>query len=198
MTRVSGQVLAHVQGSGDPRRCARLDACAVTGTIAIRPRLTGSGSAQVSAIGPAQRPYGDFLAALGLRRGGNPRGIKVVPFVSFRDSGTVTAAIRNLADCRDEVRLRTSYLTLNLTARGLQAGYSALASSVDPLRTRCPGPLAGDRPLARGSAPRSVLGRRRLTLRLHGDAFRDAAYHVRTISGLSVTLARTGISQSVC
>lgn len=67
---LSGDVLGRYRGVAEPDACTRLDACGVAGTFILRarPRVL---IAVLAALGPARRPYGDFLAALaGDRHGG--------------------------------------------------------------------------------------------------------------------------------
>ncbi len=166
--------------------------------IRVAPHLAHSGQSQLSAIGPSRRPYRDFLAALGQGRTGNPHGIEVLRDFSWHDSGQTTAEVDHGGACRDSVRLTASALQLGISRRRSTVRYAPTASSFDPLRARCPGPILGSHALAVGHASSSVLGRRRLILPIRtGFGFHDRAYQVRTASNLSVTLQRTRISQSV-
>lgn len=198
IAKVSGSIGARVRAPNSAAMCSRLDACGLSAMIRVAPHVARSGQSELNAIGPSRRPYRDFLAALGLSRTGNPHGIEVIPSFSWRDTGQTTAVVDHGGACRDSVRLTASALELGISRRRLTVRYAPTASSFDPLRTRCPGPVLGSHALAIGHASSALLGRRRLTLAIHtGIGFRDRAYQVHTASSLSVTLQRTGISQSV-
>jgi hypothetical protein len=77
----------------------------------------------------------------------------------------------------------------------LKVGLSPSASQADnALRTRCPGPNLGRRPLTSASIPLSVLRRPTFTVKLHGGSFSNGPYRVTTRSTLTVTLHRTKVT----
>ena len=75
LVRTSGAVTVQVAGAANPDICGGLDSCGLQGTISLQPGPNAAG--ELTAFGPARRPYRDFLAALGRSRRGRAAGITV-------------------------------------------------------------------------------------------------------------------------
>jgi hypothetical protein len=145
-------------------------------------------------MGPASRPYGDFLAALGLNPAGRPRGIVLSLAVSL--TGDVSAGLSQAGgSCRDTAP--TGGLALVLGGVGNRLAGQALFGG--SWRTRCPGPMFNNGPtLMSGSLPRSALGRRQFTIDMRGSgSLEDDGYAVAVHGQLALGLRREGITQQV-
>jgi hypothetical protein len=81
---IAGRLLADLRG--DLSSCSLLGSCGADGSFAVRPRAM-SGVLDVSAFTRARRPLRDVLTALGLRTGGNPRGITTFGSALLRGPG---------------------------------------------------------------------------------------------------------------
>ena len=173
-----GSLAALVGGTADATECELLDSCGLAGTLTLAPsfdHLSGS----LHAVGPAKRPYRDFLAALG-RGPGNPRGIEVFGEIGWSQGGTVAEALTQAGTCTDSAVLGGGAVILQPHGSGLVADYAPITAP----RTRCPGPIvAPGETLATGALARADLRRRTLKLSLSGGpAFQDDGYHA-TVSG---------------
>jgi hypothetical protein len=191
--RAAGGVTAAVQGTADPVVCRLLDTCGESGTLSLAPASRGA-TAEVLAMGPASRPYGDFLAALGLNPAGSPQGIAVSLAVSL--AGDVSTGLsQSGGSCTDTAP--TGGLALLLGGVGHRlAGQAVFGGS---WRTRCPGPMFdnGSTPLS-GSFPRSALGRRQFTIDVRGTgSLEDDGYSVAIHGQLKLGLRREGVTQQV-
>lgn len=188
-----GTLTALLAGTADATECGLLDSCGLAGTLTLAPSFDGlSGSLQ--AIGPAKRPYRDFLAALG-RGPGNPRGIQVFGEIGWSQGGTVTEDITQAGTCTDSAVLGAGGIILAPRGSGLVASYRPVAAP----RTRCPGPIvAPGQALATGTLARADLRRRTLTLNLSAaPAFQDDGYSA-TISGhFAFSFRRGPLTQQV-
>jgi hypothetical protein len=195
--RLRGQISASVTGSSDPARCARLAACGTRGTIHVAARLASRAQLFISATGPARRPVVDFLTALGRRQDGDPSGLTVGGGGGPSMRGAVTARMRMPARCHDTAAVSTVALQLEGRRGRMQVALSAAGAPSDPLRTRCPGPALGSRPLAAGSVPLAAFGHRTITVTLRGARFAVGPYRVSAAGRFSVTLRRTGQSTQI-
>jgi hypothetical protein len=102
-----------------------------------RCQACGLGHAEVAfATGPASRPYGDFLTALGLTPGARPPGVSVALVVSWA-AGVDADLIRAGAACTDAAATGQMAVTLEVVGPRLRGSGFAGGS----WRTRCPGPL---------------------------------------------------------
>jgi hypothetical protein len=155
---------------------------------------------EISAFAPARRPFRDLLAALGLSRRGNPRGVDVLGIGLWPDAGTVTGTARQPGtSCRDRVRLVSGAIAFRIgSKKRIEAAYAPLSEALDPLRTRCPGPVLGSRlAAATDFLSARTLGHRRLALALtRSTAFVDHGYRVRVKPEISLILLRTGVLRS--
>jgi hypothetical protein len=193
VVRLAGGLGAAIRGSADPIICGLLDTCGLSGTLSLAPVRHGA-SVQVLAVGPASRPYRDFLTALGLARGGRARGISVGMFVNVMGGVQAETNQAGVA-CTD-----TGGTGGVMAAIGAPLGLPATGGSfVGPWRTRCPGPTF-ENPSGGVSAslPRGALGRRQFTLQLLGrGSFGDDGYAITGSGRMSVVLRRARISQQV-
>ncbi len=178
----------------DPATCPFLDSCGVQGSV------TGMIAAQnptasLDVIGPATRPYADFLAALGLSQTGNPRGLQVVGAVTWGSGGTLASNLDQGVPCTSQAPLGGGTVQLFLRADRLAGSYVPLTS----LRTRCPGPrLAQDETLATGSLSLRGAGNRRFTLRMSGQGpLSDDGYSFSQQTSLTLSLRRAGLRQVI-
>ncbi len=187
---VTGQLGVAIRGTDDPIVCQLLDSCGLTGTLRLGP-LGGGMSAQVIAQGPASRPYRDFLTVL---KGGHERGISALLLVNVL-GGVAETTTQAGATCTDTSGTGgIAALTGALPA--LRTGFGAFAG---PWRTRCPGPLLGDRSAGvRASLAVGALAHRQFTLRLRATgSLSDDGYVMSAEGDLSVLLRRGRITQQV-
>jgi hypothetical protein len=201
LTRLTGSLSASVAGTSNPDICVLLDSCGLAGTLTLTPQVSQP-DAFLFAVGPAKRPYRDFLAALGLRSGGRSAGISVGGLVTWTDRGTVTESLRAPASCSDSGLLGGGSVSFGVTGGTLQAGYQPLPTSIflgQPLRTRCPGPIiSGGFELATGGIPRARLRRRTFTIELHGSGVpEDEGAQVIPSGTITLHLRRGRIQQTV-
>jgi hypothetical protein len=192
--RLRGGAVATVRTLSDPGGCGPFDACGLSGTITMSSGVARGGSVSLSASGSATRPRRDLLAAVGLSTHGNPSGIGVTGAGEQSLYGTLAANLRQDGECRDQTRLSAAAVQLQSHAGRLLVTLSPVSTQApDPLRTRCPGPELGQHALALATLPRSALRRRVVTVALHGNAFSDDPYRVRTRSTLMLTLRRVRV-----
>lgn len=178
----------------DPGSCQFLDSCglhgSVTGTIAPQAPV-----ASLYVIGPASRPYADFLAALGIGRKGNPRGLLVAGTIAWNAGGTVTSNLSQGVPCSSQAPLGGGAVALTIRGRRLFGDYLDL----DPPRTRCPGPMLAQRPsLAAGSVSLRGIGAQGVTLHLSGRGpLSDDGYSISQQTSLTLRLRRTGLRRHI-
>lgn len=196
LSRIDGGLTAAVTGSANTDVCVLLDSCGVAGTITINPGSPTPGTGELVAIGPAARPYVDFLTALGLSRRGRSAGIVVTGSAQWGGGGTVASALSGPFACTDSAAAGGGAATLTLTGNSLAAEYVPAGAS---LRTRCPGPmLSPSSPLAAGRAARSALRRSSFSVVMHGiGPLSDEGYGVTVSGRLSLRLHRGPVSQRV-
>lgn len=188
---VGAQLSATVHGSPNPVVCQVLDSCALVGTLGFGPRAQAF-SAEVSATGTAARPYRDFLAALGLSRSGQPRGIAVELSGSWTLS-PVTVDESQSGACTGSAPGGDMFF-------GMTAGRAVLRGSggLAGWRTRCPGPTPSEATLFPETVPVSSLGHRELTITLRpAGTVEDDGYTVSLHGHLTLTLRRGRITQHV-
>ncbi len=191
---ISGRVLANLRG--DPRSCSLLGSCGADGSLELRPQAM-HGVLDVTAFTRARRPLRDVLTALGLRTGGNPRGIATFGSAGLRGPGTFDASFtQGAVSCHDSVPAGPAAVVLQVEGGSVSATYTP---SQGGMHTRCPGPRIDESTtLAAGSAPLRTLGRRTATIALGaGVTLVDDGYDGRTVSALRLTLVRTGIKTTV-
>ncbi len=189
LVRVRGGLTATAQGTSNPIVCGLLDSCGLSESLSLGGGVRDA-SAQVIASGPASRPYGDFLAALGLSRSGRARGIGVFGSVAW--VGRVRASTSQAGSvCTDTAATGGVGVPL-----GLGSGSGGFTSS---WRTRCPGPSLGNaQPLLAGSLDRAALGRRQFTIEVGGKGMSsDDGYVIVAHGRLSLVLRRGRIIQQV-
>jgi hypothetical protein len=199
--RVVTETLAVTQTSGqlglslasDPASCQFLDSCGLRGSVAgtIAPQ---SPTASLTVQGPATRPYGDFLAALGQSRRGNPRGLEVIGTVGWGSGGNVTSNLSQGVPCTSQSPMGPGAVVLLGHDGRLLGSYGPLASP----RTRCPGPmlLVQGQTLASGSVSLRGVGNRAFTLHLRGQGpLSDDGYSFSQQTSLTLTLRRAGVHQ---
>jgi hypothetical protein len=179
----------------DPRTCAPLDACGLSGSVTITPG-PAEGEAYLYAYG--RMPKADLRRALGLAPGPVPRGARIYGYVELeKGAGSVGAALERdgTPACRDARPLRQGTLELDVRDSKLRATLGGGGFGADLLATRCPGPVGGDlgrgRHLASGTVPMSAIGRRRLTLRLdRGTSLTTPGFQVRSRPSVTIELER--------
>jgi hypothetical protein len=184
--RLTGQLI--IDAHGDAASCASLGSCGAHGAFAYHMK-TITGTLAVVAFARVRRPVRDVLAALGLRKGGNPSGIPVFGVLLARGAGTHTVAVTQGSNrCTDAAPVGPGAITLLVAPRRIAASYVAAEPT---LHLRCPGPtVAAGTPLALGGAGTSVLGPRGGTIRLTtGIKLSDDGYTARTVADLALTIA---------
>jgi hypothetical protein len=187
---IAGRLPAEVRG--DPSSCSLLGSCGANGSFELRPRAM-SGVLDVSAFTRARRPLRDVLTALGLRTGGNPRGISTFGSALLNGPGSFDADFaQGAVTCHDSVPTGPAAVTLQIEGRSLAATFAPTGGA---MHTRCPGPLIDQSTaLASGSVPVRLLGRRTATIPLTtGVDLLDDGYHGRTVPNLTLTITRTRI-----
>jgi hypothetical protein len=201
--RVSGEIGLGVTGRADPDLCGPFDACGITGSVTTS-LAASSGFAEVSADAPIRVSRRQLRRAVGLARGRPPRGVTADGYASWlRDAGTVVSDLsRNGAPaCSDSTPVAGGGSLYFEFPRGhVRASYGTggLQGEFDIFRTRCPGPSAVDAPdpIAHGTFPLNLLGRRRVTLRLtRGSRFTSAGYSSRLSPDVTVVLRRTSVDE---
>jgi hypothetical protein len=202
LEHLAGSLSVRVAGTTNPQVCGLLDACGLVGTLTMTPKPVGS-NGSILAIGPASRPYRDFLAALGLSDAGRSAGISVFGELQWADHGTVTASLHQSRACSDTAPLGPGLVSLGLTRHRVVAGYLPFGipsfGSTETYRTRCPGPAVqvADS-LAVGTVPRRRLKQRKFTIQLHGGGtLQDEGYDITPGGTLTLELRRGRISQQV-
>ena len=185
-TRLTGGLSAAVSGTADPVVCGLLDTCGLTGSLALSESRRGV-TAEVNAMGPASRPYRDFLTALGLARGGRSSGISVLMTVAL--FGRVQEQISQPGvTCTDTAAAGVVSAEIGIFGR------SRGGAAIGPWRTRCPGPLFNLNNSLSGvvaSLPAGALEHRQVTVRLRGTgSFSDDGYVVSVHGEESVDLRR--------
>jgi hypothetical protein len=185
LVRASGNLSLSL--AGDPTVCQFLDSCGIQGSL--NGTFAPSGvTASLLVIGPATRPYQDFLAALGLSRRGNPRGLQVVGGVTWLGGGSLVERLQQGTTCASSGPGPGGSVIFGSGGRKLTATYAPIAS----LRTRCPGPELGQlQNLASGSVSRASLGQPRFALPLSGSGqLADDGYTISQQTSLTLTLKR--------
>jgi hypothetical protein len=181
-----------LQVHGDPASCAALGSCGADGAFAASgPRIDGR--LEVSVFTTARRPLRDVLTALGLRRGGNPRGITAFGVFVAARRGTDDAQFTQGANsCTDTGPAGPA--AIELVVSGGVANATLLAPGA-AMHLRCPGPaFSNGTALATGSA---ALGRRS-TIRLRtGRSVSDDGYAGRTVSTVAITLSHPRVKSHV-
>jgi hypothetical protein len=179
--------------NGDPSTCQFVDSCGLRGSLAGTIDLTGA-TGVLSVIGPATRPYRDFLAALGLDGNGDARGLEVGGGIDWVNGGSVQSSLSQGTACNAQGPLGPGAVILTESGRRLKAQYVAPGLQ----RTRCPGPaLTPDDELASGSTALGPRGGRRFTLRLSGSgAIAADGYTVSQDTSLALTITRGPVKQT--
>jgi hypothetical protein len=184
---MSGQLTATVRGTTDRDVCVLLDSCGLAGTLSWSP-APAHAIGELTAFGPASRSRRDFLAALGLSRKGNPRGIRVSGDMSWQDHGLLSESVTQPATCTDTARLQYGAALFGIVKSRLEVVYAPFSSP----RTRCPGPILGANGLALGQVSRSTLARRRFAITLMPfGPLHDDGYEARPSGRLKVVVKPT-------
>jgi hypothetical protein len=189
-----GRLGVAVRGASDPMVCRLLDSCGLTGTFSLSGAVHGL-TAQVVATGPASRPYGDFLAALGLTAAGRAAGITVALFGTWAQ-GRVVEDVGQAGACRNSAPGNEIFLELG----GSRPAGSLRGSASGPAwRTRCPGPDVSEQsPAFDAALPQSALARPVFTIGLRpAAALEDDGYVMTPTGHLSVVVRRGPVSQQV-
>jgi hypothetical protein len=202
LERMTGSVPVNLEA--DPRGCAALDACGVSGTLTLSPR-PARGEAYVSAYGRLSKAA--LRRAVGLAPGPRPSKASVGGYLFWnRGRGAVTAALERNGRpaCRDTGRLTTGAIELRVRDRRVTVRFAGADpfAGADLLRTRCPGPLLADlgrgTRLATGRIPRRALGRRRITLHLdQGTTASTPGYRLSSRPDLTIVLEREKVEEDL-
>jgi hypothetical protein len=189
LVRVRGRLSATIRGSADPTVCELLDSCGVSGTLSLSD-VRRDATAEVLAVGPARRPYRDFLTALGLSRSGRSRGIAVDLIVSW--TGGVRATVNQAGGT----------CTGTASTGGVSFGFGLGTDAGEfegSWRTRCPGPIFSNGSQAlTASFDRAALGHREFSVGMRASgSLADDGYVIVPHGGLSVLLGRGRVTQQV-
>ena len=195
--RLSGSVTKRFAAAGLSAECGPLGACGLTGTATVRPS-SAVGAGAVTAFAPASRPERDLLAAVGLSRTGDPKGVSVTGSAQWRNGGTVaTAVAQGTLDCHDSASVGSASVLLIVSRRKLGATYLATRFGEGAV-SRCPGPILQNGTsigTVAGVATTSVLGARSASITLNrvGDRSSDYGYSLNFVPRLRLTLTRTAM-----
>lgn len=192
VVRVDGELSAAVRGTSDPVVCALLDTCGLSGTLTLGPGAPEI-NAQVIAMGPAGRPYRDFLTAVGVASGGRSRGISTAVTIDL--IGHVGAAISEAGmTCTDTGG--TGVVSAAVGISRPPVGGGAFASG---WRTQCPGPLFGGEAAGLVASLRpGGLKRPQFTIDLRGrGSFTDDGYVISTQGEESAVVRRGRVTSQV-
>jgi hypothetical protein len=184
--RVDGSVL--IGTHGDPTSCAPLGSCGANGTFALHVHST-PGKLQVFAFARSRRPLRDELAALGLRKHGNPRGIVILGALLVRGPASYAVDVKQGANtCQDTGPTGPGIFVLQSILGPLSAAFS---QAPPVLHLRCPGPMISlDNGLASARVVRLPRLRHRGTIHLRTvHNLRDDGYTVSTSANVAVTLS---------
>jgi hypothetical protein len=200
LERMTGSMPVNLEA--DPRGCAALDACGLSGTLTLSPG-PARGEAYVSAYGRLSKAA--LRRAVGLAPGPRPSKASVGGYLFWnRGRGAVTAALERNGRpaCRDTGPLTTGAIELRVRGRRVTVSFAGADpfAGADLLRTRCPGPLLADlgrgTRLATGRIPRRALGRRRITLHLdEGTTASTLGYRLSSRPDLTVVLEREKVEE---
>jgi hypothetical protein len=180
---------------GDPASCAPLGACGANGAFSIRPE--GRGTLELEATTRASRPLRDALAALGLRPGGNPRGIGAFgTFVPDRLGRADVTVTQGPNTCHDSGPEASGAMILTVSGGAFSVRDIA---EISALGLRCPGPLlVSGTTIASGTGPASILGHSPATIPLRGNTvLTDDGYAGRALSDLTLTLSHPRVKTHV-
>ncbi|MGZ4324539.1 MAG: hypothetical protein ACXVHJ_21710 [Solirubrobacteraceae bacterium] len=176
-----------IRTHGDPTSCAQLGSCGANGTFALRVH-SRPGKLLLFAFAGARRPLRDELAALGLRKHGNPRGILIAGAFLVRGPTSYAVDVTQGAHtCKDTGPAGPGVFLLEGTGGSVSATFS---QGPPVLHLRCPGPIISQ---DNGFASASV----RIARLRHGGTIhlrtvrnlRDDGYTVRTSANVAMTLA---------
>ena len=184
---LDGNVVTHVHG--DPSSCAPLGSCGANGTFALHVHST-PGTLLLGAVTRKRRPLRDALTALGLRKGGNPRGVFVLGFFIARGPATYAVEMAQGAiRCTDTAPGGLGAVLVTTTRGRLEAAFGPEQQAP---HLRCPGPtVSPENGLASGTARLGRLTRHGGTIRLGtGVKLNDDGYTESTTSNLALTLSR--------
>jgi hypothetical protein len=189
VARVQGELSAAVRGTSDPDVCALLDTCGLSGTLTLGV-ATGSVTGQVVAMGPAGRPYRDFLTAMGLARNGRARGITVGVFLIL--AGRIQAEMSQAgATCTDTGGFGVVSAAVGISRPGASGGAFA-----GGWRSRCPGPLFGVAlPGVAASVAPGAVGHRQFAIDVRGQgAAGDDGYVISPGGGVTAVMRRGSLT----
>jgi hypothetical protein len=206
--RVAGALSASFSAPADPAECTLLDACGLTGTLALTPERGRQAVGALVAVAPARLPRARVRAALGLVRGSTRGVIGGVSGLALFGGGRLraTAALPGVAmPCVDERPVEAAIVEISAGRTGpLRATFSpAERGGPDAgLRTRCPGPFAAESVFEGGasvtSVPRTALRGRRLVLRFAAPRRgADPALPTTIRPDVTVTLRRAEVRERV-
>lgn len=184
--RLNGSALIHTHG--DPSSCAALGSCGANGTFALQVHGT-PGTLRIFAFPTSRQPLRDQLAALGLRKRGNPRGILIIGALLVRGPATYDVDVTQGANtCRDSAPPGPGVLFVSGIGGAVKAGFS---QGPPQLHLRCPGPMLSlDNGLV-STGLRLARLRRGGTIHLKTvHELRDDGYTARTEANVTVTLSR--------
>jgi hypothetical protein len=184
--RLNGSALIHTHG--DPSSCAALGSCGANGTFALHVHGT-PGTLRIFALATSRRPLRDQLAALGVRKLGNPRGILIVGGLLVRGPATYDVDVAQGANtCRDSAPPGPGVLFVSGVGGPVTAAFS---QGPPQLHLRCPGPMLSlDKGLV-SSRLRLARFRRGGTIHLKTvHEFHDDGYTARAEANVTVTLSR--------
>ena len=184
--RLNGSALIHTHG--DPSSCAALGSCGANGTFALQVHGT-PGTLRIFAFPTSRQPLRDQLAALGLRKRGNPRGILIIGALLVRGPGHLRRRRHAGGEHVQGQRAPRTRRALRVGDRGSCEGR--LQPGTAQLHLRCPGPMLSlDNGLI-SSGLRLARLRRGGTIHLKTvHELRDDGYTARTEANVTVTLSR--------
>jgi hypothetical protein len=204
LEQLSGQVAVDFAAGSQPALCDALDACDLSGTVALAP-VASSGDAHLFAEVPERVSALALLQRTGLVNGRAGKPVPLLGLVGWKGSGAITATTSRPdgSACIDRNPMTPNVIFLRTSGGALHADYTPLGqSSADPLRGRCPGPSTGDvgraQALATATVPLAAVRQPTLTLRFtRGAGFGGDGYSGVTKPDLTLVLKRTRVRERV-
>jgi hypothetical protein len=206
VAKVGGSVA--VDAASVPSTCAAFDVCGLKDALSVQPGAA-HGTAMLIAYDSASTSGRLLRRVVGLGKGRLPPGAQAFGLASWSSGqGSVSSMLTSGASqsCRDSAALPVGAVEISVHGRSATAIFGGsdltqLSPVRDLLRTRCPGPVAGDvssdgRGMAMSTFPVRVLGRRMITLHLtRGISVKAPGFSWTSRPNLTIVLHRISVTE---